>query len=55
MDDLKAKLDAEYMAWFAKLQALTDVALDPDAGWIGRWYDGYSPAEALEDGPEDDL
>ena len=46
-------LQSEYNDWFQRLQALTDVVLHPD-DWVGRWYDRYSPAEALEDGPDDD-
>ena len=46
-------LQAQYDAWFGKLQALTDRALNPEQ-WTGRWYDGYTPAEALEDGPDHD-
>lgn len=53
MIDTEAKLNADFDAWFVKLQALTTEILDPE-DWTGRWYDGYTPAEALEDGPEDD-
>ena len=50
--DLGEKLNAEFEAWFKKLQALTDRALVPEE-WTGRWYDGYAPADALAEGPED--
>lgn len=51
MADTETKLNAEFDAWFAKLQALTDVALNKE-DWTERWFDGYTPEEALEDGPE---
>ena len=47
------KLNAEFDAWFAQLQALTRKTLIPE-DWTGRWYDGYTPANALEHGPETD-
>jgi hypothetical protein len=50
---LGEQIGAEYDAWFKQLQALTDAALDPK-DWTGRWYDGYTPAEALADGPDKD-
>ena len=53
MASLGETLQTEYDEWFKKLQALTSRALDPK-DWTGRWYDGYSPAEALEDGPDED-
>ena len=46
-------LAEEYEAWFKQLQALTSNALNIE-DWTGRWYDGYTPSEALEDGPDDD-
>ena len=46
-------LQDKYDAWLEELQRLTSKVLDP-SDWTGRWYDGYSPAEALEDGPDDD-
>ena len=46
-------LNAEFTAWFEALQSLTAQPLDPEE-WTGRWYDGYTPAQALEDGPESD-
>lgn len=48
------QLQAEYEAWFKRLQALTDEALDGD-DWTGRWYDGYSPEEALAAGHDEDV
>lgn len=53
MATMAENLQVEYDAWFKRLQALTDRALDP-GDWTGRWYDGYTPAEALEDGPDED-
>lgn len=50
---LGEKLQAEYDAWFVQLQALSKDPLRPE-DWTGRWYDGYTPAEALEDGPDSD-
>lgn len=50
--DIEANLNAEYEAWFKRLQALTDEVLDIN-DWTGRWYDGYTPEHALKDGPED--
>lgn len=46
-------LNAQFDAWFKELQALTPEVLVPE-DWTGRWYDGYSPAKALEVGPEED-
>ncbi|WP_262027587.1 hypothetical protein [Microvirga sp. Mcv34] len=53
MTDLAERIEAEYMAWFQRLQSLTDHELDPDK-WVSRWYDNYNPAAALEAGPEED-
>lgn len=50
---LAHKLQTEYDDWFKRLQALTNKELSPD-DWTGRWYDGYTPAEALADGPDED-
>ena len=47
------RINAAYEAWFKQLQALTSVALDPD-DWTGRWHHGYRPADALEEGPDED-
>lgn len=47
------KLNAEYDAWFARLQALTKDHLDPEE-WTERWFDGYTPEQAFADGPESD-
>jgi hypothetical protein len=44
-------LEAEYMIWFAKLEAVAGKKLDPDQ-WVGRWYDYFAPEEAWEAGPE---
>lgn len=51
--DVEAKLNAEFDAWFAKLQALTSDALDQE-DWTERWFDGYTPEDALAAGPESD-
>lgn len=51
--DVEQRLNAEFDAWFEELQKLSGEKLDK-ADWVERWYDGYSPKEALEDGPEDD-
>lgn len=51
--DTEEKMNADYIAWFAKLQALTSRDLAPQ-DWVTRWFDGYSPSEALEEGPADD-
>lgn len=53
MTTMAETLQADFDAWFKKLQALTDRALTQDE-WTGRWYDGYTPEEALEDGPDED-
>jgi hypothetical protein len=53
MDHLQTRLNAEYDAWFKQLQALTKDELDPDE-WVDLWYEDYTPAEALEVGPEDE-
>lgn len=49
----EARLKADFESWFKRLQALTEQVLVPE-DWTGRWFDGYTPEEALEDGPEDD-
>lgn len=49
--EMEKRLDEEFNAWFARLQALTDEPLTPE-DWPERWFDGYTPEEALEDGPE---
>ena len=43
----QAKKDAELDAWFAQLQSLTTCKLDVE-DWTERWFDGYTPKEALE-------
>lgn len=53
MTTLGETLQSQYNDWFKRLQALTDQALDPDE-WTGRWFDGYTPADALQDGPDED-
>lgn len=50
--DIEQRLNAEFDAWFARLQALTERVLVPE-DWGGRWFDGYTPEDALEDGPEE--
>jgi hypothetical protein len=50
---MEQRLEEEFEAWFARLQALTPDELTPE-DWTERWFDGYSPEEALEDGPEMD-
>lgn len=50
--NLGDKLEAEFDAWFKELQKLSPEPLDPE-DWPERWFDGYTPAEALEDGPEE--
>lgn len=47
------KLQAEYDEWFKRLQALTSKVLLPEE-WTGRWYDGFTPEEALKEGPEEE-
>lgn len=51
--DIEAAMNAQFDAWFAELQKLSSVALNPD-DWGGRWFDYYSPADALAAGPERD-
>jgi len=53
MSDFQTRINAEYDAWFKRLQALTKDELDPNE-WVDRWYENYTPAEAMEIGPEDD-
>lgn len=52
-ETLGETLSTQYETWFQELQHLTSEVLDPTE-WTGRWYDGYSPSEALEDGPDED-
>jgi hypothetical protein len=52
MSEIEARLNAEFDAWFKQLQALTKDKLDPD-DWGGRWFDRFTPEEALADGPEE--
>ena len=51
--EIEGRLNAEYDAWFAKLQALTNAKLNADH-YVERWYDGFTPEGALEAGPDDD-
>ena len=51
--DMEARLYAEFDAWFAKLQALTDRPLVPEE-WTTRWFDYWTPEAALAAGPEED-
>lgn len=51
--EMEKRLEAEFDAWFVRLQALTKDPLNQD-DWTGRWFDGYTPEDALEDGPEVD-
>ncbi len=53
IDTMQKQMEAEFDAWFARLQALTSEALEPD-DWTGRWFDGYTPEQALEVGLEED-
>jgi len=50
---MRGKLEAEFDAWFVRLQALTPDMLDPE-DWTEYWFDGYTPEEAFAAGPEDD-
>jgi hypothetical protein len=52
-DTLGSRLGAQYEDWFKRLQAISKEPLDID-DWTGRWYDGYTPEEALDNGPDDD-
>ena len=49
--DPEKKLNADFDEWFAKLQAISDVELTAE-DWPERWFDGYTPAQALAAGPE---
>lgn len=49
--EIEAGLNAQFDAWFGRLQSLTSRALDPEE-WTGRWFDGWTPEEALAEGPE---
>lgn len=52
MADVEKQLNTEFDAWFAKLQVLAKEPLKQE-DWTERWFDGYTPEEALEDGPEE--
>ena len=49
--EIEKRLEAEFDAWFARLQLLTSDALEP-SDWTERWFDGYTPSDALAAGPE---
>ena len=51
MDQTESALQEAFDAWFARTQALTSEPLKPE-DWTERWFDGYTPQEALEEGPE---
>lgn len=46
-------LQRQFEEWFAELQKLSSQPLNPD-DWGGRWFDYYTPADALTAGPESD-
>ena len=47
--DIEARLNAEFDAWFAKVQALSKEPLGtPSEDWTELWFDGCTPEEALE-------
>jgi hypothetical protein len=48
---MEAQLNDQYEAWFAQLQQLSTEPLNKD-DWVERWFDGFTPAEALDAGPE---
>jgi hypothetical protein len=50
--DMEQRLEAEYMAWFRRLQDLSQEPLTPDV-WVTRWYDNWTPEAALAAGPEE--
>lgn len=52
-NEIEQRLQNEFDNWFAKLQELSTDSLDPD-DWTGRWFDGYTPSDALAVGPEVD-
>jgi hypothetical protein len=53
MSDTETRLNSEFDAWFAKVQALSKEPLGPSEDWAELWFDGYTPEEALEaDGAE---
>lgn len=53
MSEADPDLNLDFDEWFTRLQALTNEALVED-DWVTRWYDHFTPEEALEDGPEDE-
>lgn len=48
MSDMEARLNAEFDAWFAKVEELAGEPLDPSEDWEELWFDGYTPEEALD-------
>lgn len=50
-NEIEQRLQTEFDNWFAKLQEISTEQLDPE-DWTGRWYDGYTPSDALAVGPE---
>ena len=51
MTDMSKKLEMEFDEWFNELKELSAGIVHP-TGWVVRWFDGYTPSEALEEGPE---
>lgn len=49
MADLAERLNTEFEAWFAKVQALSKQPLEPSEEWAELWFDGFTPEEALEE------
>lgn len=52
-EEIETNLNKDFDDWFARLQALTPATKHVQEDWAERWFDGYTPEEALEDGPED--
>lgn len=51
--EIPEQLKASFEQWFKRLQSLTETKLVAEH-WAERWYDGYSPQEALDSGPDPD-
>jgi hypothetical protein len=49
---IQKNLETDFDAWFTRLQALTPEVLVAE-DWTERWFDGYTPEDALQDGSED--
>ena len=49
MSDMEVNLNAEFDAWFIKVQALSKEPIKSDEDWAALWFDGYTPEEAIED------